>query len=106
MNGTLDICGDRKIQNPTESDIRQAVFALDSQNDEAFLILGMTDMTYMQTSGDGKIGFDLEYQETDVEHHYRATRDFTAEEVVRAFVAYSTGSDEWKRMAEWELFTW
>jgi len=37
MNCTLDICGDKKIQNPTESDIRQAVFALDTKKVDAFL---------------------------------------------------------------------
>ena len=34
---TLDICGNRKIQNPTESDLRQAVFALDTKRMKQFL---------------------------------------------------------------------
>lgn len=106
MNCTLDICGDRKIQSPTESDIRQAVFALDTKKDDAFLVLGLTDMTYIQTSGDQKVGFDLEYQETDAKHHYRAKRDLTADEIVKALVSYSAGSEEWKRTAEWELIKW
>ena len=49
MQCTLDICGTKKIQNPTESDLRQAVFALDTRKDEAFLILGPTEMSYIQT---------------------------------------------------------
>ena len=102
-NCTLDICGDKKIQNPTESDIRQAVFALDTKKDDAFFILGPTDMTYIQTGGDQNVGFKLEYQETDVKHHYRANRDLAADEIVKALVAYSTGADEWKTMAEWDL---
>src|SRR6476661_4530760 len=52
MSYTLDICGGKTIQNPTESDLRQAVFALDTKRDEAFLILGATEMTYIQTTGD------------------------------------------------------
>jgi hypothetical protein len=103
---TLDICADKKIRNPTESDIRQAVFALDTKKIDAFLILGTTEMTYIQTSGDQNVGFKLEYQETDVKHHYRANRDLAADEIVRALVAYSTGADEWKTMAEWEPVTW
>jgi len=106
MNCTLDICGAKKIQNPAESDIRQAVFALDTKKDDAFLILGPTDMTYIQTSGDQKVGFYLEYQETDAKHHYRAKRELTADEIVKALVAYSTGADEWKTMAEWEPIKW
>jgi uncharacterized lipoprotein YehR (DUF1307 family) len=106
MNYTLDICGDKKIQNPTESDIRQAVFALDTKKEDAFLILGPTEMTYIQTGGDKNVGFKLEYQETDTKHHYRANRDLTADEIVKALVAYSTGTDEWKTMAEWDLVRW
>jgi hypothetical protein len=116
MNCTLDICGHKKIQNPTESDLRQAVFALDTKKEDAFLILGPTDMTYIQATGDQKVGFVLEYQDTDAKHHYRAKRrglypvdrgwprcDLTADEIVKALVSYSTGADDWKTMAEWEL---
>jgi len=108
MNCTLDISGDKQIQNPTESDIRQAVFALDTNEGDAFLILGptKTKMTYIQTGGDQKVGFVLEYQETDAKHHYRAKRDLTADEIVKALVAYSTGADDWKTMAEWEVIRW
>ena len=102
----MDICGDKKIQNPTAADIRQAVFALDTKKGEAFLILGPTDMTYIQTSGDQKVGFDLEYQESDAKHHYRAKRDFTANEVVKALVLYSNSADDWKKTADWELSKW
>jgi hypothetical protein len=119
MIRTLDICGEKKIQNPTESDLRQAVFALDTKKEDAFLILGPTDMTYIQTTGDQKVGFVLEYQDTDAKHHYRAKGrgpypidrgwprcDLTADEIVKVLVSYSTGSDEWKTMAEWDLISW
>ena len=106
MNCSLDICGDERIQNPTEADIRQAVFALDTMKDDAFLILGPSDMTYIQTFGNQRFGFVLEYQETDAKHHYRAKRDLTADEIVKALVAYATGADDWKAMAEWEVVQW
>jgi hypothetical protein len=116
---TLDICGAKKIRNPTESDLRQAVFALDTKKDEAFLILGPTETTYIQTTGDQKVGFVVEYQAGDTQHHYRAKprdlsrinprwprSDLTADEVVKALVSYSTGADDWKTMAEWERIQW
>jgi hypothetical protein len=55
MNCTLEICGQKKIQNPTEADIRQAVFALNTKDNDSFLILAVTDMTYIQTTGDQKL---------------------------------------------------
>lgn len=106
VNFTLDVCGQRKIRNPTENDIRREVYALDTNKADAFLILGTTDMTYMQTGGDQKNGFVLEYQENDTEHHYRAKRKLTADEIVKALVSYSAGSGAWKSMAEWEPVTW
>jgi len=106
MNCTLDICGAKQIRNPTESDIRQAVFALDTKKDEAFLILGPTEMTYIQTTGDQKVGFLLEYQENDAKHHYRSKHNLTADAIVKALVSYSTGAVDWKTMAEWEPVKW
>jgi hypothetical protein len=82
------------------------VFALDTKRSDAFLILGPTDTTYIQISGDQNVGFHLEYQESDAKHHYRAKRGLTADEIVKALVAYSIGADEWKTMAEWELVNW
>lgn len=102
MSHILDICGDRKIQNPSEADIRRAVFALDTKKNDAFLVLGQDDMTYIQTAGDQKVGYDLEYQQDDIKHHYRAKRYFTVEEIIGALVSYSIGSDDWKTMADWE----
>ena len=106
MNCTLDICGHKKIQNPTESDIRQAVFELDTKKSDAFLILGPTHMTYIQIGGDQNVGFEVEYQDTDAKHHYRAKRSLTADEILRALVSYATGADEWKTMTEWEPIKW
>lgn len=102
MSCTLDICGDKQIQNPTETDIRQALLGLDTKKDGQFLILGPTDSTYIQTSGDQKVGFDMEYQEGDIKHHYRAKREFSADEVVRMFVSYMSGSMDWKQNTEWQ----
>jgi hypothetical protein len=64
-------------------------------------------MTYIQTSGDRKLGFDLEYQDGDKKRHYRAKRDnFTAEEIIKAMTSYSVGTDDWKKTAEWKQISW
>lgn len=102
MTLTLDICGDKEIQNPTDTDIRQAVSSLDTDKNSAFLVLATSELTYMQTSGDKNIGFSLEYQEGNTEHHYQAKRDdFTAEEIIQAMISYCAGSENWKKISEW-----
>ena len=106
MPHTLDICGNRTIQNPSEADIRAAVLSMDPEKNDAFLILATGDLTYIQTSGDPKNGFQLEYQEGDIQHHYQARRDYSVEEIIRALVSYLSGGVEWKNTADWEHIRW
>ncbi|MEQ2009164.1 MAG: hypothetical protein ABMA26_20470 [Limisphaerales bacterium] len=106
LNYTLDISGDKKVQNPSEAVIREAVLALDTKKGGAFLVVEVTKLTYIQTSGDGRVGFELEYQESDIRHHFRAKRRFTADEIVKVLTSYTTGVDDWKKAAEWELLKW
>ena len=82
------------------------MYLLDTKNEDAFLILGPAEQTYIQTGGDQGSGFVLEYQEADVKHHYRAKGILTADEIVKALVSYRAGSDDWKRTAVWERITW
>jgi len=99
---TLDFCGTKKTENPTEADLQESVTALDTDKNDAFLALGTSETTYLQVSGDEKAGFVLEYQEDDVKHHYQAKRtDLTAAEIVKALVAYAADSEEWKKVTEW-----
>ena len=63
----LEICGDRRIENPTDEEVRWAVLELDTGNDDAFLILSGGEMSYVQCAGDRNVGFDLEYQEGGID---------------------------------------
>ncbi len=56
MSYALDISGEKMLTNPSEADIRAAVLALDTSKSAAFLILGKSTMTYIQTGGDAKSG--------------------------------------------------
>ena len=102
MPYTLEIGGSQKIPNPTPDDLHRAIHALDTEGDDAFLILIATDMTYLQTAGDPNVGFDLEYQEGSLQNHFRAVNPPTVDDLVRIFTAYAAGSSDWKTLAEWE----
>lgn len=95
----LDIGGSSKIRNPSAEKIRNAVF---SMANDSFLILFRNDIGFMQVAGDQQSGFDFEFQEGDVNQHYRAKRSLTADEVVEAMSIYITGSMDWKKIADWE----
>lgn len=97
----LEISGTSKIKNPSTENIRNAVLSLTNDSD-SFLVLSQGDLTYMQVVGDQNSGFELEFQEGDTDRHYRAKREMTTDEVVAAMTSYISGSQEWKKMADWE----
>jgi len=105
---TLQMNSGREVVNPSDSQLREALAGLDVQRDgDGFAILERSQMTYLQVSGDSRIGFDMEYQEGDTDHHYRATRDdLSLEEVVDALAAYSDGRAEWWKTQDWEKISW
>ena len=103
----LDICGTRKIENPTDEQIRTELGHLSTQNEDSFAMLGPSDMTYIQISGDKSVGFDLEYQDASVDAHFRATdENITLDQVVEAFMAYRDGSTNWQTTFTFEKITW
>lgn len=105
---TLELSSGKRIPTPSPEDIRDALMSLDVQRDgEGFVILGPTEMTYVQASGDRKIGFDLEYQEGTRGHHFRAERaDYSAEEVEEVLRAYRDGTIRWSEYGDWKRIDW
>jgi len=102
MSYSLNISGKKILQRPSEADIRAIVSALDARDCAAFLVLGLTETFYIQAAAEGNGGFDVEYQENEVDHRYRAKRHFTADETVKVLVSFKSGGTDWKQMADWE----
>lgn len=103
----LDVCGQQRIENPSDADIRRGLSDLDAATGEAFVIPGSDEMTYIQASGDKATGFDLEYQEGSTAKHYRAARtDISLEEILTALIAYRDGRGAWKEGFAFERITW
>jgi len=103
----LDICSEKTIVNPTEADIRSALSSLNTKSGDAFVILGPSDMTYIQASGDQNVGFDLEYQEGTIHQHYRAKQEpIPLNAIIEAFIAYRNENSEWKAKFTFERISW
>lgn len=99
----LAIGGVAGVEDPSEQDIREAVFSLDTRDGESFLILDApASRTFLQTSGDRDVGFELAYQDSAL-RQYRAKRDFSSGEIVRALNAFRQGSMDWKNGTDWEF---
>jgi len=100
---TLSTSSGEEVVSPTDKQIHQALSALDEGRDGlGWAILGQSELTYLQVSGDKTRGFAMEYQEEDVKRHYRAAREhFSLEEVERAFSEYRDGMIEWSVYGRW-----
>lgn len=97
-----------EVVRPNDEQIRKALSAMDvSRDGVCWAILGRSEMTYLQVSGDKTSGFDMEYQEGDIANHYRAAReDFKLEDVAQALAGYRDGIIDWSVYGDWERITW
>ena len=100
---TLEICGSKFIENPSDEEIVAELSNLDIKCDDSFAILGPSDMTYIQIAGDKNEGFDLEYQEGNIDSHLRAKNEnVPLDQVVEAFIAYRNGENDWRGNFDFE----
>jgi hypothetical protein len=105
---TLNVNGDIVSEDPDERTIRDSLSGLNVERDgEGFAILGPNEMRYLQISGDPQMGFDAEYQEGDIESHFRAQNEsFTLNEVVSMMTEYRRGNVNWEKYGTWSKIKW
>lgn len=98
----LNVNGDGVDGLISNRQIEQSIRSLTGDGD-SFAILARSEQVYIQTSGDPKNGFVLEYRNGSEEEHYSCSNvDLNAEQIIRAFQSYSAGDDRWKAEFEWK----
>ncbi len=103
----LNINDSRNIQDPSNKDITDAINTLSTKQIFYFVILSRSEMDYIQVCTNANGGYDLEYQEEDTEHHYRAVKkDIKPSEMIKAFIRYRKGDPGFKKITEWEKIKW
>ncbi len=104
---TLSTSSGDEAVDPNDKQIHQALLALDVDRDGlGWAILRSSHLTYIQASGDNNYGFDMEYQENDIDHHYRAEREkFSLKEVEQAFLEYRDRTIDWPKYGKWKRTT-
>lgn len=99
----LEICGVREITDPTAEEIEREIMGLDTNASDAILILVAPDGRFVQTAGDAKVGFQLEYQDGGLDRHYSAVGESVgAELVIKVFVAFAAGENSMDELTNWE----
>jgi len=103
----LNINDGRKIQDPSDKDITGAINALSAKKVFYFVILSKSEMDYIQVCTNANGGYDLEYQEADTGHHYRAaSNDIKPSEIIKAFIRYRNGDAGFKKITKWKQIKW
>ena len=82
----------------TDSLIEEVVTKL-AERDDPFAILEEDEQTYMQVLWTVD-GYDLEYQERDIMHHFRLAKLVTAQKAIWALQSYLGKDGKWKEQLE------
>ena len=94
--------GGKTIRDPSPGAIREAVSAVEKRKEE-FVILdrGGDGLTYVQCySGHG--GLQLEYQDGNLQHHYKFADGWPPKEtVLRVFLGFFHGDGQWVQELPW-----
>lgn len=103
----LNINDSRRIPGPSDREVTDAINTLSAKKIFYFVILSRSEMDYIQVCTNANGGYDLEYQESDTDHHYRAVKkDLKPGEMVKAFIRYRKGDPGFKKITEWERIKW
>ena len=87
--------------NVTETDIED--FFVDEELRGEFIVLSQDgDNYYIQSTGEGDEGYELEYRDGSGDQHYRATTVLSKDEVKEAFLDYLHGRSQWRTRWTWE----
>ena len=87
---------------PTNELIAKSIESLTGEGD-SFAILAVAPQQYIQTQGDPRSGFILEYRNGSADEHYSCSnRQLSAERVVWAFQSYLANDGRWQAELDWQ----
>ncbi len=106
-NFTLEICGDKKVKNPTIQNIKNGLNYIASEKCKynRYLILGIknSELTYLQTAYQEESSrYVLEYQEGSLSRHYENLYEFDIDEALEIFSLYFRNDISWKEIGKWK----
>lgn len=87
---------------PTIDDIKKALSDIRTVEQDPFVILNRTEMTYLQAAySNGSYVLECQYESTD--KRFRAKGTFTHEAIEKAFELYFKGDTSWKQGIKFKL---
>jgi len=89
------------IENPSKKQIRAVLIDVASRPADGFVIVGESEMTYMQAAGDTEKRFWIEHQEGSLARHFHAESRISIEETTEILASYARKGGEWKSATKW-----
>jgi hypothetical protein len=101
----LTIKGDNKISDPTDYEIRSSINSVGFADVNPFIVLGKgrNGYTFVQAWRLTNLKWTVEYQQGDIDQHFKATTNVKTEELIQLFIAYAHSEEEWGSDLEWKL---
>ena len=93
----LIVDGEVASQTPDDAAVRRSL-----ETQQEFVNLARSEMDYIQAGGSSLEDFVLEYQEGDLEHHYRCIDPLSLEKITEALLWYLHSDDRWRTNLGWE----
>jgi hypothetical protein len=100
----LEIDG-KKICGPLTAERTAEVIKTLPVGREILIILARSKMTYVQASGDARLGFEVEYQEGSLIRHFRCSDEGVGLEVLLDILqSYRENDDRWRSAVDWHHY--
>ncbi len=98
----LKLGSGEEIRDPSPEDVERSLRSM-PDGDGSTVILQRDDARFMQTAWERTEGFMvLEYNEGTADLHFQCLSGLEKERVIRAFLGYLDGHDDYKRDFDWK----
>jgi hypothetical protein len=92
----LELESGKTIKDPKHEDFPKALMELETEK-SLFALLELDNGRFLQTTGNKKDGYTIEYQDGGIENHHQLKDRFSLEQVIDIFQKYSKGNYPWNK---------
>ena len=92
----LELESGKTIKDPKYEDFPKALMELETEK-SLFAVLELDNGRFIQTTGNKKDDYIIEYQGGGIENHHQLKGRFSIEQVIEIFRRYSKGNNFWEK---------
>jgi hypothetical protein len=105
-SGEINEMGHAVTHNATEDDLIDALAAMERGDIEYVILEDSARKLFMQTAGDARSGYDLQYNNGADDVMFQARSKMSGAQITEAFMLFLNQDNAWRTMFDWERFTY